>query len=36
VRGGDPQVARSARDAACVLLRSAGVQVAADARDSRR
>lgn len=28
VRGGDPQVARLARDAACVLLQAAGVRVA--------
>lgn len=38
VRGGDPQVARSAREAACVLLRHAGVAVAVDGdgRDSAR
>ncbi|MCR5883973.1 TetR/AcrR family transcriptional regulator [Rhizobacter sp. J219] len=36
VRGGDPQVAHSAREAACVLLRSAGVAVDRDARDSAR
>ncbi|MBX3622632.1 MAG: TetR/AcrR family transcriptional regulator [Rhizobacter sp.] len=36
VRGGDPQIARTARDAACVLLRAAGVEVpaVADGRDS--
>lgn len=33
VRGGDPQVAASARAAACVLLAAAGVRIA-DARDS--
>lgn len=36
VRGGDPQVAHSAREAACVLLRNAGVAVDRDARDSAR
>jgi len=36
VRGGDPQVARSARDAACVLLRNAGLAVDRDGRDSAR
>ncbi|HEY0817582.1 MAG TPA: TetR family transcriptional regulator [Rhizobacter sp.] len=36
VRGGDPQVARSAREAARVLLRDAGVALEHDARDSVR
>ncbi|MBL0729858.1 TetR/AcrR family transcriptional regulator [Piscinibacter sp. HJYY11] len=36
VRGGDPQVAASAREAACVLLRHAGVALGRDARDSAR
>jgi AcrR family transcriptional regulator len=36
VRGGDPQVARSAREAARVLLRDAGVALDGDARDSAR
>lgn len=36
VRGGDPQVAHSAREAARVLLRHAGVAVGRDGRDSAR
>lgn len=36
VRGGDPQVAVSARDAATVLLRNAGIAVDRNGRDSAR
>lgn len=36
VRGGDPQVAASARDAAMVLLRNAGIAVDRNGRDSAR
>lgn len=35
VRGGDPQVAHAARDAALVLLRAAGVKIPAELKDSR-